>query len=85
MTFTGTVEVVERDAAAHRAVVRVRSRETGGMGNAEATVTVTLHAGGGMLHTSAEITGEAASAGETVIAGVLDGLIKGFADKLGAL
>ncbi len=85
MTFAGTVEVVERDAAARRAVVRVRARETGGLGTAEATVTLTLHAGGGTLHTSAEITGEAASAGDDVIAGVLDGLIKDFADKLGAL
>jgi carbon monoxide dehydrogenase subunit G len=85
MTFTGTVEIVERDAAAHRAVVRVRARETGGRGAADATVTLTLHEGGGALHTSAEITGEAATAGEDVIAGVLDGLIKGFTDKLDAL
>ena len=30
MKFTGTVELVEQDAAAHRAVLRVKSREAGG-------------------------------------------------------
>jgi carbon monoxide dehydrogenase subunit G len=85
LTFAGTVEIVERDAAGHRAVVRVRAREAGGQGSANATVTLTLHAGGGTLHTSAEITGEAATVGEGVIAGVLDGLIKDFTGKLGAL
>ena len=37
MTFTGTVEIVEQDAAAHRAVMRVKSREAGGQGHANAT------------------------------------------------
>ncbi len=37
MTFTGTVEVVEKDAAAHRAVLSVKSKEAGGQGYANAT------------------------------------------------
>ena len=40
MTFTGTVEIVEQDAAAHRAVMSVKSREAGGQGHANATVDV---------------------------------------------
>ena len=39
MKFTGTVEIVEQDAAAHRAVLSVKSREAGGQGHANATVT----------------------------------------------
>ena len=47
MTFTGTVEVVEQDDAAHRAVMTVKSREAGGQGHANATVTFQLDDGGG--------------------------------------
>jgi uncharacterized protein len=85
MKFTGTVEIVEKDAAAHSAVLSVKSREAGGQGHANATVAFTLHDGGGNVHTNAQITGKAASMGEGVIAGVLDGLIKDFTGKLGAL
>ena len=42
MTFTGTVEVTEKDAADHRAVLTVKSREAGGQGHANATVTFAL-------------------------------------------
>jgi carbon monoxide dehydrogenase subunit G len=52
---------------------------------AHATVMFRLHDGGGTVHTNAQITGKAASMGEGVIAGVLDGLIKDFTGKLGAL
>ncbi len=85
MKFTGTVEIVEQDAAAHRVVLNVKSREAGGQGHANATVTFALHEGGGTVHTSAQITGKAASMGEGVVAGVLDALITDFAGKLGAL
>jgi carbon monoxide dehydrogenase subunit G len=85
MTFTGTIEITDLDAAAHTAVMVVKSREAGGQGHANATVTFTLHEGGGNLHTSAQITGKAASMGEGVIAGVLDGLITDFTGKLGTL
>lgn len=85
MTFTGTIEIVEKDAGAHTAVMSVKSREAGGQGHANATVTFTLHEGGGVVHTDAQITGKAASMGEDVIAGVLDGLIKDFTGKLSAL
>src|SRR5215211_8560789 len=42
MKFTGTVEVAERDADAHRAVLRVKSREAGGQGHANADVVFQL-------------------------------------------
>ena len=85
MTFTGTVEIVEENAAAHRIVMSVKSREAGGQGYANATVTFALADGGGTIHTSAQITGKAASMGEGVLVGVLDALIADFAGKLGAL
>ncbi len=83
MTFTGTVEIVEQDASAHRVVMAVKSREAGGQGYANATVVFALEDGGGTIHTSAQITGKAASMGEGVLVGVLDALIADFAGKLG--
>ena len=85
MTFTGTVEVVERDADAHRIVLAVKSREAGGQGHANATGEFALSDGGGTIHTNAQITGKAASMGEGVVIGVLDAMIKDFAGKLSAL
>jgi carbon monoxide dehydrogenase subunit G len=83
MTFTGTVDVSEKDEAEHRAVLVVKSREAGGQGHANATVTFDLNDGGGTIHTNAQITGKAASMGEGVVAGVLDALIKDFTTRLG--
>lgn len=85
MTFTGTVEIVEQDADAHRAVMSVKSREAGGQGHANATVEFALTDGGGTIHTNAQITGKAASMGEGVVVGVLDALITDFSGKLSAL
>ena len=47
MTFAGTVEVVEQDDAAHRALLKVKSREVGGQGHANADVAIDLTDGGG--------------------------------------
>ena len=85
MTFTGTVDVVEQDAAEHRAVMRVKSREAGGQGHANADVTFALSDGGGTIHTAAQITGKAASMGEGVVVSVLDALIKDFTGKLATI
>jgi carbon monoxide dehydrogenase subunit G len=85
MKFTGTVEIAEQDAAAHSAVLRVKSREGGGQGHANADVTFQLEEGGGTIHTNAQITGKAASMGEGVVIGVLEGLITDFTGKIGEL
>jgi carbon monoxide dehydrogenase subunit G len=82
MTFAGTVDVTESDDSAHRAVLQVKSREKGGAGYANATVTFQLENGGGTIHTSAQITGKAASMGEGVMVTVLDALIENFTDRL---
>ena len=85
MTFTGTVDVVERDDAEHRAVMRVKSREAGGQGYANADVTFALSDGGGDVHTAAQISGKAASMGEGVVQSVLDALVKDFTGKLATI
>jgi carbon monoxide dehydrogenase subunit G len=85
MVFTGTVEIVEQDADAHRAVMSVKSREAGGQGHANANVVFELTDGGGTIHTNAQITGKAASMGEGMVVGVLDALITDFTGKLGQI
>src|SRR4051812_31137937 len=82
MTFRGTVEVVERDDAAHRAVLQIKSKDVGGQGYANADVAFTLNDGGGDIHTAAQINGKAASMGEGVVSSVLDALINDFTTKL---
>jgi carbon monoxide dehydrogenase subunit G len=84
MKFTGTVSVVEQDPEARRALLRVKSREAGGTGHANADVTFTLQDGGGNIHTAAQITGKAASMGEGMVSTVLDALIKDFSEKFAA-
>jgi carbon monoxide dehydrogenase subunit G len=85
MKFTGTVAVVERDDEAHRAVLRIKSREAGGQGFANADVVFSLNGDGGTIHTAAQITGKAASMGEGVVVSVLDALIKDFSQKLATI
>jgi uncharacterized protein len=83
MTFRGTVTVVENDA--DHALLRVKSRDTGGSGYANADVRFTVGDGGGTIHTAAQITGKAASMGEGVVGSVLDALIKDFTTKLAGI
>jgi uncharacterized protein len=82
MKFAGTVNVIERDDATHKAVLQVKSREAGGQGYANADVTFALSDGGGTIHTSAQITGKAASMGEGVVVTVLTALIDNFTENL---
>jgi carbon monoxide dehydrogenase subunit G len=82
MKFTGKVEVIEKDEAAHRAVLKIKSKEAGGQGFANAEVVFTLSGDGGTVHTAAQISGKAASMGEGVVQSVLDALIKDFTEKL---
>ena len=85
MKMAGTIEIVEQDAVAHRAVLKIKAKESGGQGHANADVTFQLNDGGGTIHTRAQITGKAASMGEGVMVGVLDGLIADFTTKLGQI
>ncbi len=82
MKFVGTVDIAERDDATHTAVLKVKSREAGGQGYANADVTFTVNDGGGEVHTAAQISGKAASMGEGVVQTVLDALIRNFTHSL---
>jgi carbon monoxide dehydrogenase subunit G len=84
LRFAGTVAVVEHDDDAHTAVLRVKSREVGGSGNANADVSFALCDGGGTVHTTAQITGKAASMGQGTVATVLDALITDFTNNFAA-
>ena len=85
MRFYGTVEIVDKDEGEHRADMRVKSKEDGGAGYANADVTFTVSDSDGKVHTHAQISGKAASMGEGVVYGVLDGLIKDFTSKIQTL
>ena len=85
MTFKGTVEVVEQDDENHRALLKIKSREAGGQGYANADVTFAVADGGGTIHTAAQISGKAASMGEGVMVTVLDALITDFTGKLATI
>jgi uncharacterized protein len=85
MTFRGTVEVAERDDDARTALLRVKSRDVGGSGYANADVAFALSDGGGTIHTAAQITGKAASMGEGVVQNVLDALIADFTRRLATI
>lgn len=85
MTFRGTVSVAERDDAAHRAMLKVKAKDVGGQGYANADVAFTLADGGGTIHTAAQVNGKAASMGEGVVQSVLDALIADFTRKLASI
>ena len=85
MKFTGKVQVVEMDDEAHRAVIKIKSKEAGGQGFANADVIFELNGDGGTVHTAAQISGKAASMGEGVVVSVLDALIKDFTQRLAAI
>jgi carbon monoxide dehydrogenase subunit G len=85
LKFVGTVTIAEQDAAAHRAVLKVKSREAQGQGFANADVTFAVSDDGGTVHTAAQISGKAASMGEGVTRTVLEALIANFTAKLGTL
>jgi len=85
MKFRGTVEVAERDDDAHRAILRVKSKDVGGQGYANADVVFSVVDGGGTIHTAARVSGKAASMGEGIVGNVLDALITDFTQKLAAI
>jgi hypothetical protein len=84
MRFAGTVSIVEQDADAHHALLRVKSREVGGSGHANADVAFSFSDDGGTIHTAAQITGKAASMGEGTVSTVLDALITDFTNNFAA-
>jgi carbon monoxide dehydrogenase subunit G len=89
MTYAGTAQFTERDAAAGVVTLQASGKETRGAGTASATVRSQLHAEGDQtrvtVHTSLNVTGRPAQFGRGVMADVSGKLIGIFADNLASM
>ncbi len=88
LTYQGKASFVEKDEAAHRAVIDARGRDQRGNGTASAVVTATLAAEGDRTRvdvlTDLNITGRPAQFGRGVMTDVGNKLLGQFADQLAA-
>jgi carbon monoxide dehydrogenase subunit G len=86
LTYKGKASFVEKDEAAHRAVIHAQGRDARGNGTAAATVTATLTEQSGDTKvdvlTDLDITGKPAQFGRGVMVDVGNKLIGQFADCL---
>ena len=90
--FKGEASFVEQDASAHRAVLKASGRDTGGKGNASATITAQLTGNGGSdgegegthvsIVTDLSISGKVAQFGRSAMADISTKLIGQFVDCL---
>jgi uncharacterized protein len=82
LTYAGTGKFVERDDAAHRAVIEARGKDKRGNGTASATVTVSLTGDGtgtrAEVLTDLSVTGKPAQFGRGVMQDVSDKLLGQF-------
>lgn len=90
MQYKGLLNVIERNAAEHRAVLGGKAQETRGQGTAEATVTLQLaeEAGGttrGTVNADLKLSGKAAAMGKGVIGSVTEQMMALFASNLQAM
>jgi carbon monoxide dehydrogenase subunit G len=89
MIYRGEVEIVERDQAAHRAVMKARAKESRGQGTANADVTMVLSGGNGgtaaTVTTDVELSGKVATMGQGVLQDVSGRLVQTFAQNLAAM
>jgi carbon monoxide dehydrogenase subunit G len=88
LTYQGKASFVEKDEAAHRAVIDARGKDQRGNGTAAATITAKLAAEGSITRvdvlTDLNITGRPAQFGRGVMTDVGNKLLGQFADKLAA-
>src|ERR671932_179113 len=89
MTYRGNVEIVERDDANHRAVMRARAREMRGQGTADARVDLALDQQGdttnGTMVADVQLAGRAAAMGRGVIQDVSAKIVSTFSQNLEAM
>ena len=89
MLYKGTVEIVDRDPAAHTATMRARARESRGQGMADALVRMALTSDGGAtrgtISSDVKLSGKAAAMGGGVIREVSAKLVDQFAQNLAAM
>jgi hypothetical protein len=88
LTYQGKASFVEKDEAAHRAVIDAKGKDQRGNGTAAATITAKLAAEGSITRvdvlTDLNITGRPAQFGRGVMVDVGNKLLGQFADKLAA-
>jgi carbon monoxide dehydrogenase subunit G len=88
LTYQGKASFIEKDEAAHKAVIDARGKDQRGNGTAAAVVTATLAAEGSITRvdvlTDLNITGRPAQFGRGVMTDVGNKLLGQFADKLAA-
>ena len=88
LTYQGKASFVEKDEAAHKAVIDARGKDQRGNGTAAATITANLAAEGPITRvhvlTDLNITGRPAQFGRGVMTDVGNKLLGQFADKLAA-
>jgi carbon monoxide dehydrogenase subunit G len=88
LTYQGKASFVEKDEAAHRAVIDARGKDQRGNGTAAATITAKLLGEGSSTRvdvlTDLNITGRPAQFGRGVMTDVGNKLLGQFADKLAA-
>jgi len=89
MQYKGLLNVVERNAAEHRAVLSGKAQETRGQGTAEATLTLLLTEDGGptrgTVTADLALSGKAAAMGKAVIGSVTEQMMSVFAKNLQAM
>lgn len=89
MQYRGLLNVLERNAAQHRAVLGGKAQETRGQGTAEAKVTLALAEEGtttrGTVSADLALSGKAAAMGKSVIGSVTEQMMGLFAANLQAM
>ena len=88
--FKGEAQFIEQDATNYRAVLKASGRDTGGKGNASATITANLTVVSPTettcnVATDLSITGKVAQFGRGAVADVSDKLLGQFSDNLNRL
>lgn len=88
--FKGEAHFIEKDDTNHKAVLKAAGRDTGGRGNAQATITAILEPVSETVTTckvltDLSITGKVANFGRGVLADVSDKLLAQFSDNLNTL
>jgi carbon monoxide dehydrogenase subunit G len=89
MTYRGSVEIIDRDAEAHRAVMSAKAKETRGQGTADAQVQMQLIPEDGAtlatINADVQLSGKAAAMGHGIINDVSARIVETFFQNLAAM
>ncbi|MCU1502097.1 MAG: putative carbon monoxide dehydrogenase accessory protein, partial [Ilumatobacteraceae bacterium] len=88
--FKGQATFIERDDVDHRAVLKAEGRDTGGKGNADASITATAESVSDkvtkvVVETDLRVTGKVAQFGRGIMADVSKKLMNQFASNLNSM